>query len=558
MSIKLQKEAAIRQGIADAVIAAGLTDAENMPSIILDTPKDKTHGDFATNIAMQLARVAKKAPRAIAEALVEKLDTEALNIEKVDIAGPGFINFTLNNAYLTELVSQIITEKDAYGQSEFSEKERVLIEFVSANPTGDLHLGHGRGAAIGDSLANIMNKAGFDVSREYYINDAGNQIMNLVLSTEARYHEVLNVEWEFPEDGYRGQDILTLAQQLVDKYGDQFIGEDKLEERRRVFREEGLAYELAKLKKDLSDFRVNFDTWFSEQTLYDDNKVLPTLDVMKKSGRIFEEGGATWFKSTEFGDDKDRVLIKSDGSYTYLFPDIAYHKNKFDRGFDTLIDVWGADHHGYIARMNGAIQALGYNADQFEVQIIQLVRLMKGDEIVKMSKRTGKSVTMRDLVDMVGLDAARYYFAMRSSDTHLDFDLDLATSQSSENPVFYVQYAHARICRMLSSAAEKGIVGGYADYDASLLENESELAVLKMLGDYHSVVIEAAKKRAPQRITRYLHDLASTFHRFYNHSHVIDVENIAQSKARLALCEAVRITLQNALSLIGVSAPEKM
>lgn len=252
------------------------------------------------------------------------------------------------------------------------------------------------------------------------------------------------------------------------------------------------------------------------------------------------------------------MLIKSDGSYTYLFPDIAYHKNKFDRGFDTLIDVWGADHHGYIARMNGAIQALGYNADQFEVQIIQLVRLMKGDEIVKMSKRTGKSVTMRDLVDMVGLDAARYYFAMRSSDTHLDFDLDLATSQSSENPVFYVQYAHARICRMLSSAAEKGIVGGYADYDASLLENESELAVLKMLGDYHSVVIEAAKKRAPQRITRYLHDLASTFHRFYNHSHVIDVENIAQSKARLALCEAVRITLQNALSLIGVSAPEKM
>lgn len=249
MSIKLQKEAAIRQGIADAVIAAGLTDAENMPSIILDTPKDKTHGDFATNIAMQLARVAKKAPRAIAEALVEKLDTEALNIEKVDIAGPGFINFTLNNAYLTELVSQIITEKDAYGQSEFGEKERVLIEFVSANPTGDLHLGHGRGAAIGDSLANIMNKAGFDVSREYYINDAGNQIMNLVLSTEARYHEVLNVEWEFPEDGYRGQDILTLAQQLVDKYGDQFIGEDKLEERRRVFREEGLAYELAKLKK---------------------------------------------------------------------------------------------------------------------------------------------------------------------------------------------------------------------------------------------------------------------------------------------------------------------
>lgn len=558
MSIKIQKENAIRQGIADAVIAAGLTDSENMPSIVLETPKDKSHGDFSTNVAMQLTRIAKKAPRVIAETVIANLDTAALSIEKVEIAGPGFINFTLNNAYLTEVISQVLTEKTAYGNSTFGEKERVLIEFVSANPTGDLHLGHGRGAAIGDSLANIMSKVGFDVSREYYINDAGNQINNLVLSAEARYHEVLNIDWEFPEDGYQGKDILTLGQQLADKYGDSLVGEAKTAERQATFREEGLVYELAKLKTDLKDFRVNFDTWFSEQTLYDNNQVLPTLDVMKQSGRIFEEDGATWFRSTEFGDDKDRVLIKTDGSYTYLFPDIAYHKNKFDRGFDTLIDVWGADHHGYIARMNGAIQALGYNADQFEVQIIQLVRLMKGDEIVKMSKRTGKSVTMRDLVEMVGLDAARYYFAMRSSDTHLDFDLELATSKSSENPVFYVQYAHARICRMLASAVEKGIAGGYEGYDASLLTNESELAVLKMLGDYQSVLEEAAKKRAPQRITRYLHDLASTFHRFYNNSHVIDSADIAQSKARLALCDAVRITLENALSLIGVSAPEKM
>ncbi|WP_035314432.1 arginine--tRNA ligase [Brochothrix campestris] len=548
----------MRQGIADAVIAAGLTDSENMPSIVLETPKDKSHGDFSTNVAMQLTRIAKKAPRVIAETVIANLDTAALSIEKVEIAGPGFINFTLDNAYLTEVVSQVLTEKAAYGNSTFGKKERVLIEFVSANPTGDLHLGHGRGAAIGDSLANIMSKVGFDVSREYYINDAGNQINNLVLSAEARYHEVLNIDWEFPEDGYRGKDILTLGQQLADKYGDSLVGEAKTAERQATFRQEGLAYELAKLKTDLKDFRVNFDTWFSEQTLYDNNQVLPTLDVMKQSGRIFEEDGATWFRSTEFGDDKDRVLIKTDGSYTYLFPDIAYHKNKFDRGFDTLIDVWGADHHGYIARMNGAIQALGYNADQFEVQIIQLVRLMKGDEIVKMSKRTGKSVTMRDLVEMVGLDAARFYFAMRSSDTHLDFDLELATSQSSENPVFYVQYAHARICRMLASAVEKGIAGGYEGYDASLLTNESELAVLKMLGDYQSVLEEAAKKRAPQRITRYLHDLASTFHRFYNNSHVIDSADIAQSKARLALCDAVRITLNNALSLIGVSAPEKM
>ncbi|MBC1521889.1 arginine--tRNA ligase [Listeria aquatica] len=542
--------------IKQAVLkATGISEAD-MPEILLEVPKEKSHGDYSTNIAMQLARVAKKAPRAIAESIIQEFDTKSSQIEKIEIAGPGFINFFLDNRYLTKVIPAVLAEDESYGQSDFGKRERIQIEFVSANPTGDLHLGHARGAAIGDSLANIMDMAGFDVEREYYVNDAGNQIQNLVLSAEARYFEALGIEKAFPEDGYYGKDIIELGKELADKYGDQYVNVSE-EERREVFRKDALAFETAKLKADLDEFRVHFDSWFSETSLYENNKILPTLEKLRENGYVFEQDGATWLRTTDFGDDKDRVLIKSDGSYTYFFPDIAYHLDKLNRGFDILIDVWGADHHGYIPRMRAAIEALGYKPGQLEVEIIQLVHLYENGEQVKMSKRTGKSVTMRDLIEEVGLDATRYFFAMRSSDTHMNFDMGLAKSTSNENPVYYVQYAHARIASILRSGEEKGIqVSDQADI--SLLESEVEFDLLKVIGDFPDVVAEAASKRAPHRIVRFLNDLAAAFHRFYNTNKVLDEENVPLTKARLALIKAAKINLKNGLKLLGVEAPEKM
>ncbi|MBC2196549.1 arginine--tRNA ligase [Listeria booriae] len=542
--------------IKNAVIGAlGLEDAD-VPAILLEVPKDKQHGDYSTNVAMQLARVAKKAPKVIAEAIVDAIGEDHAIINKVEIAGPGFINFYLDNAYLTALVPVIMDADTAYGESNTGQGKKFQIEFVSANPTGDLHLGHARGAAIGDSLANILAMAGYNVSREYYINDAGNQIQNLVLSTEARYLEALGVDAEFPEDGYRGADIINLGKQLAEKYGDEFVDAD-VDARRDVFRKEALAFETAKLRDDLAEFRVHFDNWFSETTLYENGKIMPALEKLRANGYIFEEEGATWLRTTEFGDDKDRVLIKSDGTYTYFLPDIAYHLDKLERGFDVLIDVWGADHHGYIPRMRAAIQSLGYSPDHLEVEIIQLVHLYENGEQIKMSKRTGKSVTMRDLIEEVGLDATRYFFAMRSSDTHMNFDMGLAKSTSAENPVYYVQYAHARISSILRSGVEQGFALS-KDANLALLNSEADYDLLKVLGEFPDVVAEAAEKRIPHRIVRFLNDLAAAFHRFYNANKVLDVENKEVSEARLALIKATQITLRNGLTLLGVSAPEKM
>ncbi len=556
MNIIQKNENSLIEGIKQAVIAALEIDEDSIPSILLEVPKEKSHGDYSTNIAMQLARVAKAAPRQIAEKIVAELGTNNTLIKEVEIAGPGFINFFMDNSYLTNLVPVILNEDEKYGQSDFGKGEKIQIEFVSANPTGDLHLGHARGAAIGDSLANILDMAGFRVSREYYINDAGNQINNLVLSAEARYFEALGLEKDFPEDGYHGKDIIALGKELADKYGDKYV-ETSEEERRVVFKKDALAFETAKLKADLDEFRVHFDNWFSETSLYENNKILPALEKLKANGYVFEEEGATWLRTTDFGDDKDRVLIKSDGSYTYFFPDIAYHLDKLSRGFDVLIDVWGADHHGYIPRMRAAIEALGYKPTQLEVEIIQLVHLYENGEQVKMSKRTGKSVTMRDLIEEVGLDATRYFFAMRSSDTHMNFDMGLAKSTSNENPVYYVQYAHARIASILRSGEEQGL-RAVESADISLLKTETEFDLLKVLGDFPDVVSEAAAKRAPHRIVRYLNDLASAFHRFYNVNKVLDKEAAELTKARLALIQAVKIALRNGLKLLGVSAPEKM
>lgn len=543
----------IKQAIAEAVQKAGLT--EEPIQVQLESPRDKANGDYATNVAMQLTKLAKKPPRAIAEAIVENLDTQSANIEKIEIAGPGFINIIIKKDYLNDVIKTVLEQGEGYGRSNSGDSQRIQVEFVSANPTGDLHLGHARGSSVGDSMCNILDLAGYDVSREYYINDAGNQINNLALSIEGRYFEALGKGESMPEDGYRGQDIIDIAAALVEEHGDKFLHMTE-QERYKAFREHGLKVELAKLQKDLADFRVHFDVWYSETSLYENGKIDAALKKLRDNGHIYEEDGATWFRSTTFGDDKDRVLIKNDGTYTYLTPDIAYHDDKIQRGFDKLINIWGADHHGYIPRMKAAIEALGYDRDTLEVSIIQMVQLYKDGEKMKMSKRTGKAVTMRELVDLVGLDAVRYFFAMRSGDSHMDFDLDLAVSQSNENPVYYSQYAHARICSILRQAAEQNFTASTEHLE--LLTDEKEIEVLKKIGDFPQVIADAAKLRAPHRVTTYIHELASNFHSFYNANKVLDASNEELTRSRLALIEGVKTTLANALKTVGVQAPEKM
>lgn len=556
MNIVDQVKDRIKTEIKAAVLKAGLAGEAELPEVLLEIPKEKAHGDYSTNMAMQLARIAKKSPRMIADDLIAQFDKSKASIEKIEIAGPGFINFHMNNSYLTELIPTIIEQGTAYGDMNVGNNEKVQVEFVSANPTGDLHLGHARGAAVGDSLCNVLAKAGYDVSREYYINDAGNQINNLALSVEARYMQALGIEKEMPEDGYHGADIIGIGKKLAEEFGDHYINMDEAD-RIRFFRDYGLKYEMAKLQKDLQEYRVEFDEWYSESSLYNNGKIDEALAALREKDHIYDQDGATWFRSTDFGDDKDRVLIKKDGTYTYLTPDIAYHQDKLKRGFEKLINIWGADHHGYIPRMKAAIQALGYEKDTLEVEIIQLVHLYKNGEKMKMSKRTGKAVTMRELIEEVGLDAVRYFFAMRSSDTHLDFDLDLAVSKSNENPVYYAQYAHARICSMLRQGEELQLAIN-KDLQLEYIDSEKEVDLLKKLGEFPTAVSEAAEKRIPHRITNYIFELSSALHSFYNAEKVLDSENNEKSSARLALMKAVQITLQNALSLIGVSAPEKM
>ncbi|OIJ11779.1 arginine--tRNA ligase [Anaerobacillus alkalilacustris] len=546
----------LKQEIIASIEKAGLATKEQIPDIVLEIPKEKAHGDYATNAAMQLARVAKKAPRQIAEELVNSFDKGKASISKIEIAGPGFINFYMDNSYLTDLIPTILEAKEAYGQTNVGNGQKMQVEFVSANPTGSLHLGHARGAAVGDSLCNILDKAGFDVAREYYINDAGNQINNLALSLEARYKQALGLDAEMPEDGYYGEDIIGFGKELASEFGDRFI-DDKEEGRLDFFREYGLKKELEKLRNDLKEFRVEFDHWYSETSLYTNGKVEDTLKLLKDKGETYEKDGATWFQSSVYGDDKDRVLIKNDGSYTYLTPDIAYHRDKFERGFEKLINIWGADHHGYIPRMKAAIQALGYEKDQLDVEIIQMVSLYQNGEKVKMSKRTGNAVTLRELMEEVGIDATRYFFAMRSADTQLDFDMDLAVSKSNENPVFYVQYAHARVCSILRQGEELGMSIRH-DADFSLIQSEKEFDLLKKLGEFPEAVSEAAQKLTPHRISNYVYELAAALHSFYNAEKVLDAEDKEKSAARLALMKAVQQTIKNALTLIGVSAPEKM
>jgi arginyl-tRNA synthetase len=555
MNIIQKTEAAIKNAVGQSILRAKLVVQESdTPPILLEKPSNEQHGDYATNIAMQLTKVAKQPPREIAQAIIDHLDLQGTHIRKMEIAGPGFINIFMDSDYLIPLLPHVLQTREDYGKHP-KKGMRIQVEFVSANPTGDLHLGHARGASYGDALCNVLEAAGYEVEREYYINDAGNQIHNLALSVEARFMQALGLEAEMPEDGYYGQDIIQIGEELATEEGDTWLHQSK-EERLAYFRQYGLEYELKKIENDLQRFRVKFDNWFSEISLYKEGKVNQALDKMRKSGEIYEKDGATWFRTTKYGDDKDRVVIKSDGSYTYLASDIAYHNDKLERGFDKLINVWGADHHGYVPRMEAAIQALGYPKDTLETAIIQMVNLFEDGERVKMSKRSGKALTLRQLMEEVGVDAMRYMMNTRSCDTHLDFDINLARSQSNENPVYYVQYAHARICTLLNKAKVAGY--SYTEYDASLLQYSSEKELLKMLGEFPQLVLDAAEKRIPHKITQYAFDLASALHSFYNAEKVLDETQLALTKARLALLEAVKITIDNALRLIGVHAPEQM
>jgi arginyl-tRNA synthetase len=547
----------VKEAIADAIVNAGIVAPEEIPDIVLEVPRDKAHGDLATNAAMQLTKIAKRNPRQIAEAIIEHLDTSRASIEKAEIAGPGFINFTLSKNYLYPIISLVAELGDDYGRINIGQGQKVEMEFVSANPTGSLHLGHARGAAVGDALCNVLDYAGYQVTREYYINDAGNQVVNLCKSIETRYLQELGQEAEMPEDGYHGEDIKGFARELVAEKGDSLL-EMSPSERAAFFRTYGLNKELDKIKRDLGLFRVNFDIWFSETSLYENGEVLRSLDELRDRGEVYELDGATWLQTTKYGDDKDRVLIKNDGTYTYLTPDIAYHSDKYGRGYDKMINIWGADHHGYIPRMKAAMSALGNDPEKLVVLIAQMVSLFQNGEKVKMSKRTGKAVTMEDLMEEVGIDAIRYFFTMRSMDSHLDFDMDLAISTSNENPVFYVQYAHARICSIFRQAEEQGIsIPDYAEIDFSKLTAVHEYDLLRKIGELPAEIAVAAEGYAPHRLIRYVYELAAMFHSYYKAERVI-TEDAAQTVARLALLGAARTTIANVLRLVGVSAPDRM
>jgi arginyl-tRNA synthetase len=547
----------VREAIADAIVNAGIVSPEEVPDIVLEVPRDKAHGDLATNAAMQLTKIAKRNPRQIAEAIIEHLDTGRASIEKAEIAGPGFINFTLSKNYLYPIISLVAEQGDDYGRINVGQGQKVEIEFVSANPTGSLHLGHARGAAVGDALCNVLDYAGYQVTREYYINDAGNQVANLCKSIEARYLQELGQEAEMPEDGYHGGDIKGFAKELVAEKGNTLL-EMSPGERAAFFRTYGLNKELDKIKRDLGLFRVNFDIWFSETSLYENGEVLRSLDELRDRGEVYDHEGATWLQTTKYGDDKDRVLIKNDGTYTYLTPDIAYHNDKYGRGYDKMFNIWGADHHGYIPRMKAAMSALGNDPDKLVVLIAQMVSLFQNGEKVKMSKRTGKAVTMEDLMEEVGIDAIRYFFTMRSMDSHLDFDMDLAISTSNENPVFYVQYAHARICSIFRQAEEQGItIPDYAEIDYSKLTAVHEYDLLRKIGELPAEITVAAESYAPHRLIRYVYELAAMFHSYYKAERVI-TEDAVQTVARLALLGATRTTIANVLRLVAVSAPDRM
>lgn len=554
-----QKE--LREKILDALgraVANGELPAEPLPAFNIEKPANSANGDFSSNIALAGAKAFKKAPRMIAQSIADNIDLEGTLFEKVEIAGPGFLNFYLSQRYYSEIVKDVITRGEDYGASDFGKGKKVLVEFVSANPTGPMHIGNARGGAIGDCLAAVLEKAGYNVSREFYVNDAGNQIEKFATSLEVRYLQLYKDGIEMPEDAYKGADITEHAKRFAAEYGDKYV-EAESKERRKALVDFALPKNIAGLERDLLQYRIKYDNWFKESTLHADGSVAKIIEKFKELGVTYEQDGALWFKASEFGNDKDVVLIRANGIPTYIVPDIAYHYNKLvTRGYDKAVDVLGADHHGYVPRMKAALSALGIDENRLDCVIMQMVRLVRDGETIKLSKRSGKAITLTTLLDEIPIDAARFFFNLREPNSHFDFDLDLAAQETSQNPVYYVQYAHARICSILKKAQSSGItLRTPTDEELDLLNSPEETELIRHLSSLTDEVITAAKTYDPARITHFVIELATLFHKFYNAQRVIaDDEGLMQ--ARLYLCVAVKDTIKNILTMLKISAPESM
>lgn len=539
------------------LVADGKLPAEPLPAFVVEIPNDKSHGDFSCNAALVSAKAFKQNPRNIAAMIVENAVLDGTVFEKIELAGPGFLNFFVGKAWFAGTVDAVLNEKGDYGKTNDGNGKRVLVEFVSANPTGPMHIGNARGGALGDCLASLLQYAGYYVEREFYINDAGNQINKFTLSLDIRYRQHFGDPVEMPEDSYHGQDIIDHVESFAKINGDKYINCSE-EERRQALVDYALPINIQGLETDLLKYRIKYDTWFKESTLHNDGSVAEIVELLKKNGYTYEQDGALWFKSSELGDDKDRVLIRASGVPTYSVPDIAYHYNKLvKRNFDIAIDVLGADHHGYIPRMRAALTALGIDANRLDVVIMQMVRLVRNGETVKLSKRSGKAITLSTLLDEIPMDAARFFFNLRDPNTHFEFDLDLAIEESSKNPVYYVQYAHARICRILEKQAEEGNKCKFIPENELLYTEPAEIELIRHIATLPDVISEGAKNYNPSAVTRYLIELAQHFHKFYDSCPIKGTEEIVL-QSRLSLCTAAKIVLKNLLDLLKVEAPEKM
>lgn len=548
----------IELAVKKAVSNGALPEAE-MPQFNIEKPANKDNGDYSTNVAMAGARAFKKAPRMIAEAIVSCIDLDGTAFERVEIAGPGFMNFFLSQQFYSNVLKDVFSCGKDYGKSDYGQGKRVLVEFVSANPTGPMHIGNARGGAIGDCLASVLDWAGFSVNREFYVNDAGNQIEKFATSLEVRYLQHYDSSVELPEDAYHGQDIVEHAENFIKEYGDKYVNADS-KECRKALVDFALPKNIAGLERDLGRYRITYDKWFRESTLHNDGSVQRVIDALKEKGVTYEQDGALWFKASEYGNDKDIVLVRANGLPTYIVPDIAYHYNKLvTRGYDKAIDVLGADHHGYVPRMKAALTALGLDASRLDCVIMQMVRLVREGETIKLSKRSGKAITLNTLIDEVPLDAARFFFNLREPNSHFDFDLELAAKQSSENPVYYVQYAHARICSIIKKAQEQGVeLKTPSDDELALLNSKEEKDLIRHLSLLTDEIVSAAKSYDPAKITHYVIELATLFHKFYNAQRVMLDDNEGLMQARLFLCKAVKDTIYNILTMLKITAPEVM
>ncbi len=562
MSLLVQEtQKQLKEKIMDALgraVADGTLPAEPIPGFNIEKPANSANGDFSANAALASAKAFKKSPRDIAQIIVNNLDLTDTLFEKVEIAGPGFLNFFLSQQYYSEIVKDVMAKGENYGKSDYGKGKKVLVEFVSANPTGPMHIGNARGGAIGDCLASVLQWAGYEVSREFYVNDAGNQIEKFATSLEVRYLQLYKEGIEMPEDAYHGADITNHAKNFAAEYGDKFV-ETTSEERRKALVDFALPKNIAGLEHDLLEYRIKYDRWFKESTLHNDGSVKAIIDKFNELGVTYEQDGALWFKASEFGNEKDIVLVRANGLPTYIVPDIAYHYNKLvTRGYDKAIDVLGADHHGYVPRMKAALTALGLDASRLDAVIMQMVRLVRDGETIKLSKRSGKAITLTTLLEEVPIDAARFFFNLREPNSHFDFDLDLAAQETSQNPVYYVQYAHARICSILKKAQDQGVtLKTPTDSQLALLNSDEEKELIAHLAGLTDEIIASAKAYDPAKITHYVVELATLFHKFYNaHRVMTEDENLMQ--ARLYLCTAVKDTIKNILTMLKISIPETM